>query len=130
MKDEPPLATITPSYVPLWKKNEHWRDPCELAAMCAKPEFIQMYSQNTNGISDSTGLKYDDTFKHTKEADANIFSINEIHADKMNAKNNKVLESSRRMLLQSKEGQCCNLVLLSSLPPITKYNKPGGGGGG
>ena len=58
MKDEPPPAIITPSYVPLWKKNEHWGDPCEPAAMCAEPDFIQIYSQNQNGISDSTGLKY------------------------------------------------------------------------
>ena len=38
----------------------------------------------------STGLKYDDIFKHMKEADAAIFSVNETHADKMNVQNNTV----------------------------------------
>ena len=61
-----------------------------------------------------------------KKADADIFSINETHADKMNVKNNKVLELSRRVLFQSKEGQYCNLVSSSSLAPITKYTKLGG----
>ena len=85
MKDEPQPATVTPLYVPLWKKNEHWENPCEPAVMCAEPQFIRIYSQNNNNIGDSTGLKYDDTFKHMKNADADIFSINETHADKMNA---------------------------------------------
>ena len=126
MKDKPPPAIITPSYVPFWKKNEHWGDPCEPAAMCAEPDFVRIYSHNNNGISDSTGLKYDDTFKHMKEVDADIFSINETHADKMNAKNNRVLESSRRRMFQSKESQYYNLVSSSSIAPITKYTKPGG----
>ena len=126
IKDEPPPATITPSYVPLWKKNKLWGDPCEPAAMCAEPDFIRIYSQNKNGISDITSLNYDDTFKQMKEVDADIFSINETHADKMNTKNNTVLESSQRRMFQSKEGQYCNLVSSSSLAPITKYTKPGG----
>ena len=126
MKDEPPPATITPSYVPLWKKNEHWRDECKPTAMCNKIEFIQIYGQNNNGINDSTELKYDDTFKHMKEAEADIFCINESHANKMNSKNNTVLESSRQKMFQLKEGQYCNLVSLSSMAPITKYTKPGG----
>ena len=50
MKDEPPPATITLSYVPLWKKNEHWGDQYKPAAMCAEPEFIRIYSQNNNGM--------------------------------------------------------------------------------
>ena len=83
IKDEPPPEIITSSYVPLWKKNEHQGDWCEPAAMCAEPDFIRIYSQNNNGISDSTGLKYHDTFKDMKEADVNIFCINETHADKM-----------------------------------------------
>ena len=44
MKDEPPPAIITPSYVPLWKKNEHWGDQCEPATMCEEPDFIRIYS--------------------------------------------------------------------------------------
>ena len=88
MADKPPPATITPSYVPLHKKNKHRGDQCEPAAICNKQEFMQIYSQNNNGISDSSGLKYDDTFKHMMEADADIFGVNETHADKMNAKNN------------------------------------------
>ena len=44
----------------------------------------------------------------------------------MNAKNNKVLETSQRRIIQSKEGQYCNLVSLSSLAPITSYIKLGG----
>ena len=61
-----------------------------------------------------------------KEADADIFCINETHADKINAKNNRVLESSRRRMSQSKESQYCNLVSSSSIAPITKYTKSGG----
>ena len=71
-------------------------------------------------------MKYDGTFKHIKEVDADIFSVNETHADKMNAKNNMVLESSQQRMFQSKEGQYCNFVSSSSLAPITKYTKPGG----
>ena len=93
--------------------------------MCAEPDFIRIYSQDNNGISDSTGLKYDNTFKHMKEADADIFSINETHRDKMNAKNNMAMESSQQQMFQSKEAQYCNLVSSSSLVPITKYTKPG-----
>ena len=92
--DKPPPAIITPSYVPLHKKNEHWGDPCQPVIFCEGLEFIRLHSQNNNGISDSTGLKYDDTFKHMKEADAAIFSVNETHADKMNVKNNTVIEKS------------------------------------
>ena len=77
MADEPSPAIITPSYEPLHKKNEHWGDPCEPTICCEGPEFIRIYSQNQNGISDSTGLKYDDTFKHMKEAEASLFSVNE-----------------------------------------------------
>ena len=94
--------------------------------MCVEPDFIRIYSQNNNGISDSTSLKYNDTVKHMKEADADFFCINETHADKMNAKNNRVLESSRRGMFKSKESQYCNLFSLSSIAPITKYTKPGG----
>ena len=126
MKDDPPPAIITPSYVPLWKKNEHWDDRCEPAVMCTEPDFIRIYSQNNNGISDSTGLKYDDTFKHMKEADADIFCINETHANKMNAKNNRVLESSWRRMFRSKESQYCTLVSSSPIAPITTYTKPEG----
>ena len=61
-----------------------------------------------------------------KEADANIFSVNETHADKMNAKNNKVLETSQRRIFQSKERQYCNTVPSPSLAPITSYTEPGG----
>ena len=51
---------------------------------CVQSQFsyVYIYNQNNNGISDSTGLKYDDTFKHMKEEDADIFCINETHADK------------------------------------------------
>ena len=126
MADEPPPATITPPYVPFHKKNEHWGDQCEPAVTCEEPEFIKIYSQNNNGISDSTGLKYDDTFKHMKEADADIFSVNKTHAGKMYVKNNKVLETSQRRIFQSTDGQYCSIVSSSSLAPITSYTKPGG----
>ena len=43
--------------------------------ICAEPEFIRIYSQNNNGISDSRGLKYDDTFIHMKEEDADILGF-------------------------------------------------------
>ena len=126
MADEPPPTIITPSYVPLHKKNKHWGDPCEPAIFCEGPEFIRIYSQNQNGISDSTGLKYDDTFKHMKEAEASIFSVNETHADKMNVKNNKVLETSRRRSFNYKEGEYCSVVTLPSMASITGHTKPGG----
>ena len=124
--DKPPPAIITPSYVPLHKKNEHWRERCEPAVNCIGPEFIRIYSQNDNGISDSTGMKYDDTFKHMKEADAVMFSVNKTHADKMNTTNNNVLEKSQQKIFQSKEGQYCKIVSSSSLAPISSYTKPGG----
>ena len=40
------------------------------------------------------GLKYDNTFKHMMEADVDLFGVNDTYADKMNGKNNKVLETS------------------------------------
>ena len=61
-----------------------------------------------------------------KEADADIFSINKTHADKMNAKNNKVLKTSQRRMFQSKEGKYSNLVSSSSTAPITSYTKQWG----
>ena len=67
-------------------------DQCEPTAMFAQQAFIRQYSQNNNAISDSTGLKNADTFKQLKGADVDKFSINETHADKINAKNNKVLK--------------------------------------
>ena len=126
MADESPPAIITPSYEPLHKKNEHWGDPCEPIICCEEPELIRICSQNQNGISDSTGLKYDDTFKHMTEVKASIFRINETHADKMNVKNNKVLETSRQRSFNHKEGEYCSVVTSSSMAPITGYTKPGG----
>ena len=96
------------------------------AVVCEGPEFIWLYGQNGNGISDSTGLKYDETLKHMKEAGASIFGINETHADKINAKNNNILEKSRRKMFQTKEGHYCKIVSSSSLAPITSYTKLGG----
>ena len=61
-----------------------------------------------------------------KETEADIFCINETHADKMNSKNTTVLESSRQIMFWSKKGQYCNLVSSSLMAPITKYTKPGG----
>ena len=126
MADKPPPAITIPSYVPLHKKNKHWGDPFEPTICCGGSEFIRIYSQNQNGISDSTGLKYDDTFKHMKEAVVSMFSVNKTHADKMNLKNNKVLETSRRRSFNYKEGEYCSVVTLSSMAPITCYTKPGG----
>ena len=73
MKDDPPPAIITPLYEPLWKKNEHRGDRWDPAVLHAEQDFIQIYGQNNNGISDITVLKYDDTFKHMKEVNADIF---------------------------------------------------------
>ena len=61
-----------------------------------------------------------------KEAEASILCINETHADKMNVKNNKVLETSRRRSFNHKEGEYCSVVTSSSMAPITGYTKPGG----
>ena len=43
-------------------------------------------------------MKYDDAFKHMKEADTANFSVNKTHADKMNTKNNTVLKMSRQKM--------------------------------
>ena len=94
MEDAVPPATVTPSYVPLWQKNKHWGDPCEPVAMCDEPDFIRIYSQNQNGISSSNGMKYNNTFKNMIEVEADIFTTNETHADKMNPLNNRVMKSS------------------------------------
>ena len=98
MADKLPPVIITPSYVPLHKKNEHWGGPCEPAVICEGPEFIRIYSQNNIGISDSTGMKDNDIFTHMKEADAAIFSVNINHADKMNANNSTFLEKSQQKM--------------------------------
>ena len=68
-------------------------------------------------------MKYDNIFKHMKEDIASIFYVNKIHAGKMNAKNNNILEMSQRKMFQSKEGQYCKIVSSSSLAPIITYNK-------
>ena len=60
------------------------------------------------------------------EAETSIFSVNETHADKMNVKNNNILEESRLRMFPSKEGKYCTLVSSSLLAPITTYTKPGG----
>ena len=62
--------------------------------MCDEPDFIRIYSQNQNGISSSNGMKYNDTFKNMIEVEADIFTTNETHADKMNPLNNRVMKSS------------------------------------
>ena len=61
-----------------------------------------------------------------KGADADIFSINETQADKMNVKNYTVSEKSQQRIFQSTEGQYCSIATSSSLVPITGYTKPGG----
>ena len=94
--------------------------------MCEDPECFRIYATNTNGISDSSGIKYDQTFLQMKKAEARIFAINETHVDQMNAKNNNVLKKSRIKMLQAKDGHYCKLVTSSSLAPITSYTKPGG----
>ena len=77
MADEPLLAIITLSYISLHKKNEHWGNQCEPVVICEGSEFIRIYSPNNNGISDSTGMKYDDTFKHMIAANTGILSVND-----------------------------------------------------
>ena len=59
-------------------------------------------------------------------ADVRLYSVNEIHTDKMNAKHNNVLEKSQRKMFQSKEGQYCKIVSSSSLTLITRtaYDVP------
>ena len=98
MADAPDPVTPTPSYVPLHRKNEHWGDPCEPSTACVGPDFIRIYGINCNGISDSTGLKYDKAFELIKETEAGIFAFNETHADEMNVLNNSALNKSRRRM--------------------------------
>lgn len=100
-----------------------WKGPCKSAVICEGSECICLF--DVNGISDSTGLKDDETFLHMKDTEASIFGLNEIHAEKMNAKNNNILTKSRRKMFQTKEGHYCKLVSSSSLASITNYTKPG-----
>ena len=59
MADAPDPDIITPSYQPLHRKNKHWGDPCEPNQVCEGPEFMRIYSQNVNGISNHKGIMYE-----------------------------------------------------------------------
>lgn len=110
MGDIPDSEIITPSYVPLHQKIEFWGDPCEPGVRYKRTEFICLYGQNVNSISDSTGLKYDQIFLYIKDTEASIFGINKIHTDKMNPRNNIVLSKSRTQNFQTKDRHYCKLV--------------------
>ena len=91
MADAPDPDIITPSYRQLHRKNKHWGDPFKLSKGCKVPEFIQIYGQNVNEISNREGILYDQTKLHMKEAEASIFTSNETNGDDMNAQNNSLL---------------------------------------
>lgn len=110
MADAPTPDTIMPSYVPIRCKNEHWGDRYEPSIVYEGPNFICIYGQNQKSISDSSGLKYNQTFMHMKDAEASIFVINETHTDKMNARNNTVILKSRKKIFQPKDGNCCSII--------------------
>lgn len=124
MVDTPAPDTITPSYVPLHRKNGHCGDCYKPSIVCEGLDFIGIYGQNGNYISNSLGLKYDQTIIHMKDAEPRIFAINETHTDKMNVRNNTVLTKSRKKLFQPKDGNYYSIVSSSSLAPIIKYTKP------
>lgn len=62
MTNSPDQDIRTPAYVPLNRKVEYWGDLCEPSELCEGPEFICMYSQNVNRISDQPGMLYDQDF--------------------------------------------------------------------
>ena len=91
MADAPDPDIITLSYQPLHRKNEHWGDPCEPSQVWEGPEFICIYSQNVNGISDHEGIMYEQSMKTMKEAEASIVAFNKTHGDDLNAKHNSLV---------------------------------------
>ena len=126
MADAPDPAIITPSYQPLHRKNEHWGDPCEPSQVCEGPEFIRIYSQNVNGISDHEGIMYEQSMKTMKEAEASIFAFNETHGDDLNAKHNSLVYKAKNRIFNHTDGKFCQTVTSSSNAPITSFTKPGG----
>ena len=56
MADAPDPDIIALSYRSHHKENEHWGDPYEPSQAYEGPEFIRIYGQNVNGISDREGL--------------------------------------------------------------------------
>ena len=77
MADAPDPDVITPSYQLLHRKHEHLGDLCEPSQVCEGPEYIRLYSQNVNGISDHEGIMYEQSMKTMKETEASIFAFNE-----------------------------------------------------
>ena len=126
MADAPDPVTPTPSYVPLHRKNKHWGDPCEPSTACVGPDFIRIYGINCNGISNSTGLKYDKAFELIKETEAGIFAFNETHADEMNVLNNSALNKSRRRMFNQKEKDHVRLIASSSSQRGSTIRSQGG----
>ena len=121
MADAPNPTLLTPSYVPLHQKNKHWEDPCELSILHEGPDFIRIYGINYNGISDSSGLKFDKALEVVKDAKACIFAYNETHADQMNVLNNMTLQKSIHRMFNPKQKEHCRLVSSCSLTPGIKY---------
>ena len=95
---------ITQSYQPLHRKNKHLDNLCEPSQVREGPEFIWIYGQNVNGISDREGILYDQTIIHMKEAETSMFVFNETYRDDMNARNNSLLAKSKNRTFNQKDG--------------------------
>ena len=110
MADAPDLDIITPSYQPLHRKNEHWGDSCEPSQVCEGPEFIRIYSQNVNGVSDHKGTMYEQSMKTMKEAEASIFAFNETHGDDLNARHDSLVIKSKTRIFNHTDCRFCQTV--------------------
>ena len=107
MADTPKLDIATTVCVPLHEKNRYWCVHCEPRKMREGPEFIYIYSQNINSVSDSVGILSDQVFLHMQEAEASVFTFNETHRNDMNPKNRAILKKSRDIIFNQKDGHYC-----------------------
>lgn len=50
MVEDPDSKMVTLLYLPLHRKNEHWKDPFEPSIVCEGSLFIYFYGQNGNEV--------------------------------------------------------------------------------
>jgi hypothetical protein len=58
---------------------------CDDVAIDNDTPYFRMYCQIVNGIFDREGIGLDAAFKEIKQAEADIFTLNETHGDASNA---------------------------------------------
>ena len=126
LEDEIPPTNPPPSYTPLLSKNDDWGDTLLPRIMYENDDFIRIYSQNVNGVTDSEGTQLDLAFNCMNKTEADIFTFNETHYDKTNPVARKALTKSMNRLYKKKNGHYCTVVTSSSIAPVTTFTKPGG----